>query len=141
MDLDPEAAGAWVGRWWTEAALGLIALAGAATAAAAGDAVGLVVAAALAAAVVDRLRLRLDNRSLAVAVTAVREGNVSTARRQTGVAPGEQTEGASVDRGVSPDDGRPDAGSDAGAEPGPGGTAEVDERDVADVIQSATDEE
>lgn len=119
MELDARTAGAWVERWWIEAALGLVALVGVATGVRGGDPVRVVVAVALAAAVVDRVRLRIDNRSLAVAVTAVRDQGVSTVRRETGIAV-EREEG---EAGAEAARGGTVAGVDGG--PGPGSGSEV----------------
>lgn len=72
MDADDVAAHASV--WWAEALGALVALVAAAVAAGRGDYFFLLVAVALGAYAVDRVRIRLDNRSLARAVENVREG-------------------------------------------------------------------
>ncbi|MFB6305079.1 MAG: hypothetical protein ABEH47_07925 [Haloferacaceae archaeon] len=84
MALDAEDVGTWLTRWWAEAALSLLVLGGAALGFRSGDAVRIVLAVVLGAALVDRARLRLDNRSLAVAVDEIREAGVSATRRATG---------------------------------------------------------
>ncbi|MFB6157471.1 MAG: hypothetical protein ABEJ34_06495 [Haloferacaceae archaeon] len=103
MALDAEDAGTWLARWWAEAVLAVLVLVGAVSGLRRGDAVTAVVAVALAAAVVDRIRLRLDNRSLAVAVGEVRRG-VSAAR---GSAVGDTA-------GVAGEAGTPDAAEGSG---------------------------
>lgn len=118
MDLDAEAVGAWLGRWWVEATLGLVALVGAATGLWRGDVVRTAVAVALAVAVADRVRLRLDNRSLAAAVREVRDERVSAVRRGTETAASAEEgreAGAGTSGGESGDgeDGPPDAGAEA----------------------------
>jgi hypothetical protein len=79
--LDAETVGAWLSRWWVESLFALVAAGGLLTAVSAGDRVQLLVAAALALALTDRVRLRMDNRSLAAAAEEVRHSHVSAVRR------------------------------------------------------------
>jgi hypothetical protein len=112
MDLDAATVGAWLDRWWIEAALGAVVLVGVATGARTGDPVRIAVAAALALAVVDRIRLRMDNHSLALAVSEVRDAGVSAARRETGTVVGDGARGESAEAGAR------EGGDGEGAEDG-----------------------
>lgn len=98
MDVDGETVVAWLRTWGTEAALVLLALAGL-VAGSRGDAVALLLGLVLLAVTADRVRLRLDNRSLAAAVEEASETRVSAVRRETpadetapGVGAGGETE-------------------------------------------------
>ena len=82
MDVDPEAVVAWSRRWWAETVLAVVGGAGLAVGAG-GDAATAALAVVVLAATADRLRLRLDNQSLAEAVEAASERRVSAARRET----------------------------------------------------------
>jgi len=82
MDVDPETVVAWSRRWWAEAVLAAAGVAGLVVGAG-GDAATAALAVVVLAATADRLRLRLDNRSLAEAVGAASERRVSAARRET----------------------------------------------------------
>jgi hypothetical protein len=83
MDADAETVLAWVRTWGVEAVLAVVAVAGLAVGATGGGPLTLVLGVVLAAATADRVRLRLDNRSLAEAVAAASETRVSAARRET----------------------------------------------------------
>lgn len=85
MDVDGETVVAWVRTWGVEAVLSLFALAGLVVGSR-GDVLALLLGVALLVATADRVRLRLDNRSLAEAVGEASEVRVSAARRET---PGE----------------------------------------------------
>ena len=118
MDLDAEAVGGWLGRWWVEATLGLVALVGAATGLWIDDLVRTAVAVALAVAVADRVRLRLDNRSLSAAVREVRDERVSAVRREAGSGVDAEDRGESTAETLGdggPEDGPPDAEAGTGA--------------------------
>jgi hypothetical protein len=91
-EVDREAVVAWLARWWVEAVLVPLALVGLVTGLD-GDRLRLVLGLGLGLAVLDRLRLRLDNRSLAAAVEEIRDGRVSAARRV------EEPTGTGPDRG------------------------------------------
>lgn len=82
MDVDGETVVAWLRTWGAEAVLGVLALVGL-LAGVEGSGLALVLGAALALATADRVRLRLDNRSLAEAVSEASEVRVSAARRET----------------------------------------------------------
>jgi hypothetical protein len=82
-DVDADRVAAWLRAWWVETLLGAVALVGLVVVALDGDRLVGLLGVALALAVADRLRLRLDNRSLAAAVDEVREGRVSAARGGT----------------------------------------------------------
>jgi len=112
MDLDGETVLAWLRTWAVEALLAVVALAGLAAGATGGGALRLVLGLALAAAAVDRVRLRMDNRSLAAAVEEAGERRVSAARRETPA----DGEGAATDAATHAVGGetRPDEPTDAG---------------------------
>jgi hypothetical protein len=102
MDVDGETVVAWVRTWGVEAVLGLLALAGLAVGSR-GRALALLLGVALLLATADRVRLRLDNRSLAAAVSEASEVRVSAARRET---PADAERGANEgtgDRAAAPD--------------------------------------
>lgn len=80
-DVDHERALNLARTWGVEAVLGALASLGLVAGLLGGDALGTLVAAALAVAVVDRVRLRLDNRSLASAVEEAREDQLTAVRR------------------------------------------------------------
>ena len=82
MDVDGETVVAWLRTWSVEAVLGGLALVGL-VAGVGGRGLALVLGAALAVATADRVRLRLDNRSLAEAVAEASEVRVSAVRRET----------------------------------------------------------
>jgi len=82
MDVDGETVVAWLRTWSAEAVLGGLALVGL-VAGVGGRGLALVLGAALAVATADRVRLRLDNRSLAEAVAEASEVRVSAVRRET----------------------------------------------------------
>jgi hypothetical protein len=82
MDVGAETAVAWARTWWVEALLGGVGAVGVGLGAT-GDAVTALFGAVVLATTADRLRLRLDNRSLAEAVEAANERRVSAARRET----------------------------------------------------------
>jgi hypothetical protein len=82
MDVDAETAVAWARTWWAETLLGGVGAAGVVLGAT-GDAVTALFGVVVLAATADRLRLRLDNRSLAAAVEEASERRVSAARRET----------------------------------------------------------
>ena len=82
MNVDGETVVAWFRTWSAEAVLGGLALVGL-VAGVDGRGLALVLGAALAVATADRVRLRLDNRSLAEAVAEASEVRVSTVRRET----------------------------------------------------------
>lgn len=92
-EVDGEALVAWLARWWVEAVLVPLALVGLVTGLD-GDRLRLVLGLGLALAVLDRLRLRLDNRSLAAAVEEIRDGRVAATRRVE-----TPTDGAAPNRG------------------------------------------
>ncbi|MFB6168321.1 MAG: hypothetical protein ABEJ43_05680 [Haloferacaceae archaeon] len=92
MGVDGETVVTWLRTWGVESVLGLLALAGLGLGWR-GDALSLLLGVALLAATADRVRLRLDNRSLAAAVEEASELRVSAARRET---PGDSG-GASAD--------------------------------------------
>jgi hypothetical protein len=83
MTSEAEAALAWLRRWGVEAVLAAVALAGLAAGATGGRLLVVLLGLVLAAATADRVRLRMDNRSLAVAVEEAGERRVSAARRET----------------------------------------------------------
>jgi predicted lipid-binding transport protein (Tim44 family) len=82
MDVDGETVVAWLRTWGAEAVLGGLAVVGL-VAGVQGSLLALLLGTALAVATVDRVRLRLDNRSLAEAVEEASEVRVSAARRET----------------------------------------------------------
>jgi len=82
MDVDGETVVAWLRTWGAEAVLGVLAVVGL-VAGVRGSPLALLLGAALAVATADRVRLRLDNRSLAEAVEETSEVRVSAARQET----------------------------------------------------------
>jgi hypothetical protein len=101
MDVDGEMVVAWLRTWGVETVLGLFALAGLVLGGR-GDLLSLLLGVALLAATADRVRLRLDNRSLAEAVDEASEVRVSAARRETPEDVDEQ-ESVSSGRRAAPD--------------------------------------
>lgn len=83
MDVDGEAILTWLRTWGVEAVLAAAALVGLVAGATNGETLALLLGLALAAATLDRVRLRMDNRSLAAAVEEAGERRVSAARRET----------------------------------------------------------
>ena len=82
MDVDGETVVPWVRTWGVEAVLALLALGGL-VAGSRGNALSFFLGVVVLAATADRVRLRLDNRSLATAVEEASEVRVSAARRET----------------------------------------------------------
>jgi hypothetical protein len=118
-DVDAERAVGWLRTWWVETVLGAAALVGLGAGAVRGDRLAGVLGLALAVAVADRLRLRLDNRSLAAAVEEVREGRVSAVRG--GTPAGTTVTPSDPDDAAGPDDGGTGGeGSGTGGEGGDG---------------------
>lgn len=83
MDVDGETALAWLRAWGVEAVLAAVSLTGLVAGATDGATLTLLLGLALAATTADRVRLRMDNRSLAAAVEEASERRVSAARRET----------------------------------------------------------
>ncbi len=83
MGVDGEAVLAWLRAWGVEAVLAAVSLTGLVAGATDGATLTLLLGLALAATTADRVRLRMDNRSLAAAVEEAGERRVSAARRET----------------------------------------------------------
>lgn len=83
MNVDATTALAWVRAWGVESVLAGLALAGVLLGWTGGDGPLLVLGLVLALATVDRVRLVLDNRSLAAAVSETGDPRVSAARRSS----------------------------------------------------------
>jgi hypothetical protein len=81
--MDAETVLASARTWGVEAVFAVVAVGGLAVGWTRGGLPVLVLGLALAVATVDRVRLRLDNRSLAEAVAEASETRVSAARRET----------------------------------------------------------
>lgn len=70
--MDVEDASAWLSVWWFELVAGVVAVGTGGSALATGDVVQVVVAVTLGVVTLDRIRLRMDNRTLGVVLAETR---------------------------------------------------------------------